>query len=114
MSRELPIAKKNERNPAETWEGLTSPLDIDYIETEVNAFYVPALRRLVNALIREIRTLKGTTMEEVIKNPERMITPHLDDVSDLKQLGFPTAVAKEGVAAAAEKGIWDFYDPCRH
>lgn len=40
------------------WENLKSPLDLDTIETEINDFYVPELKRLVAALCLEIRELR--------------------------------------------------------
>lgn len=66
MSRELPIFK---RNPVETWEDLKNPLNLAYIETEINAFYVAPIRRLVGVLIKAIRDLKDSIVEEVIKKP---------------------------------------------
>lgn len=66
MSRELPLFK---RNPIETWEDLKSPLNLDYIETEINASYMAPIRRLVGALIRVIRNLKDSIVEKIIKKP---------------------------------------------
>jgi len=46
------------RNPPPTWEDLSTPLDLDKIESQVEDLYVLPLRRLVKSLCDEIRELR--------------------------------------------------------
>jgi hypothetical protein len=48
----------HKRCPPPTWEGLSSPLDVDKIEAKANEFYVSPVRILVKALCDEIRNLR--------------------------------------------------------
>ena len=61
--KQLPMTKEpsptNDRSPPPTWEGLSSPLDVDKIEAKANEFYVGPVRRLVKALCDEIKNLRA-------------------------------------------------------
>jgi len=57
------------RSTPPTWEGLTTPLDLDAIESQVKELYVPPLRRLVKSLCDEIRELRQPAVEEEQETP---------------------------------------------
>lgn len=66
-AKPLPIARPTGQvNVPPTWEDLTTPLDLDKIESQVEELYVLPLCRLIKSLCDEIRELRQPADEQEV------------------------------------------------